>query len=500
MNRRLLLWAVLALVLVAAGRAPAQLLEDADDTILTLEKSVVLILCVSQDFNCVTPWKTTRMGQGLGSGFVIEGNRILTNAHNVSNHKYIEVKKQNLARRYPAIVTFIAHDCDLAVLSVLDESFFDDTIALELGALPRINSKVRTYGFPVGGSQVSITEGVVSRIQTGVYIHTQADSHLVVQTDAAVNPGNSGGPVMQDGKLVGVAFQNMREADNIGFMIPTTVIRHFLKDIEDGIYDGFGSLGFTSFGGLHNKTYASWLKVPPGEDGIVVMRTMMHSSVENQFQKGDVITRIDDYNIDNDGMVRMYGLCVQMGEVIESKQIGETVELTFYRGGEKMTCSATIALNRPLLDYARAFDVAPRHVVYGGLTFVPMTRNYLESWGSNWISEMPFYLRYLFFDSEQLNTRRDRREYVVLSEILSHAVNDYCGDFEDHVVESVNGILINGLEDMPRALEDSKDGFLVIKFMGLERPLVMDAQKAAEAQENILQNYAVPVAANLEGN
>jgi S1-C subfamily serine protease len=486
-----------AAILLAVGAARGQLAED--DGLLTLEKSVVMIQCVSQDFDYVTPWKKMTVSQGLGSGFVVEGKRILTNAHNVSNHRYIEVKKQNLARRYPAVVTFIGHDCDLATLAVLDETFFDDTAPLEFGGLPKVNSTVRTYGFPVGGSQVSITEGVVSRIQMGTYIHTQADSHLVVQTDAAVNPGNSGGPVMQDGKVVGVAFQNLRDADNIGFLIPTTVVGHFLKDIEDGEYDGFGSLGFSSFTGLHNKAYAAWLKAPPGEEGIVVLKTMMHSSVEGKFQKGDVITKIDDYAIDNDGMVRVYGLSVHMSEIVEQKQIGETVEIAFHRDGQAMAETATVALNRPVLDYARAYDVPPRHVVYAGLTFVPMTRNYLEVWGNSWISDIPFYLRYLFYDSEQLNADRQRKEYVVLSEILADEVNAYCGGFEDHVVETVNGTEIHSLEEMPRALEDSKDGFCVIRFMGVERPLVLDAEAAQAAQEAILERYAVPVAANLEG-
>ena len=99
------------------------------------------------------------------------------------------------------------------------------------------------------------------------YAHTGADSHLVIQTDAAINPGNSGGPVMQDGKVVGVAFQGLRQADNIGYMIPTTVIRHFLADINDGKYDGFGSLGVMLYPGLHNPSYKDYLKVPAGPAG-----------------------------------------------------------------------------------------------------------------------------------------------------------------------------------------------------------------------------------------
>ncbi|MBN1124467.1 MAG: trypsin-like peptidase domain-containing protein [Sedimentisphaerales bacterium] len=465
----------------------------------TLEKSVIMIRAVAQEFDYVTPWKQRPMNQGLGSGFIIEGDRILTNAHNVSNAKYVEVKKQNLPKRYPAIIMYVGHDCDLAMLTVLDKSFFEGTIPLELGDLPEVNSTVQTYGFPVGGQQVSITEGVVSRVQMGTYSHTQADSHLVVQTDAAINPGNSGGPVVQNGKVVGVAFQGLREADNIGYMIPTTVIRHFLKDVIDRQYDSFGSLGFSFFPGLHNESYSRYLKVPDGKEGIVVLNTMMHSSVEGVLQREDVITKIDDYDIDNDGMIRIDGRFIHMSEIIERKQIGDKVNLVFYRDGQEKTADVTIALNRPILDYSRHFDQQPRYVVFAGLTFVPVTRNYLEVWGRNWISDIPPYLRYLFSDSIYLNKDPERQEYVVLSEILPDEVNVYAGGFEDRVVEKVNGIKIWSLNDLVDAFKLNIDGFCILEFVDSEMPLILNAEAANKRHPLILEKYQVPAETNLEG-
>jgi len=463
-----------------------------------LEKSVVLILSAKQDFDYTTPWKQTAMSQGIGSGFVIAGGRVLTNAHNVSNNKYLELKKEKFAKRYPAKVAFIGHDCDLAILTVDDESFFDGTVPLELAGIPKVNTTVSTYGFPLGGSRISVTEGVVSRIEMDVYAHSGADAHLVIQTDAAINPGNSGGPVMQNGKVVGVAFQGLRQAENIGYLIPTTVIRHFLADIEDGKYDGFGSLGVSLYPGLHSTSYKDYLKVPRKEDGTVVIFTMMHSSVESILQPGDVITRIDDYNIDNDGMVQMYGLTLDMAEVIENKQIGETVELTFYRRGKLMKETATVALNRPILEYARQYDRPPRYVCFAGLTFISVTRNFLESWGYDWLTDIPYYLRYLFYNSMQLNTDRQRKEYVVLAEIMPDEVNSYADDFEDKPVESINGTTIHSLDDVYNAFKQPVDDFHIIKFMGSSRPLIIDAQKAGLRRQQILEKYHIPAEARLE--
>jgi len=458
----------------------------------SLDKSVVMIRSVQQEFDHVTPWKQAEVAQGIGSGFVISGQRIITNAHNASNYKYVEVRKEYEAKRYPAKVAFIGHDCDLAILTMDDDSFFNDMVPLELGPLPKVNSTVQTYGFPVGGRRISVTEGVVSRIQMDVYSHSRADSHLVVQTDAAINPGNSGGPVLQEGKVVGVAFQGLREAENIGYLIPTTVLEHFLADIEDGKYDGFGSVGFAFFPGLHSRSYADYLKVPPGRQGIVILNTLMHSSVENVLQAGDVITRIDDFDIDNDGMIKIYGLRLHMAEAIELKQIGENVEISFYRNGELNKISADVALNKPILPYWRQYDVEPRYEVFAGLTFVPVSRNFLETWGRTWITDMPFYLRYLFNDSEQLNTSRRRKEYVVLSKILPDEVNSYSGGFRSRVVESVNGIDIHSLSDLPDAFAQSRDGFCIVNFMGTAAPLILDSETANQRNPVIMEKYQIP--------
>ena len=69
-----------------------------------------------------------------------------------------------------------------------------------------------------GGDNISVTGGVVSRVEPTRYVHGAA--HLMaIQIDAAINPGNSGGPALMEDKVVGVAFQNLANAENIGYVI-----------------------------------------------------------------------------------------------------------------------------------------------------------------------------------------------------------------------------------------------------------------------------------------
>ena len=73
--------------------------------------------------------------------------------------------------------------------------------------IPELESTVSAYGYPIGGERMSVTTGIVSRIDFQLYTHSSIDQHLAIQISAQINPGNSGGPVMLNGKVVGVAFQ-----------------------------------------------------------------------------------------------------------------------------------------------------------------------------------------------------------------------------------------------------------------------------------------------------
>merc|ERR1719261_2011612 len=112
--------------------------------------------------------------------------------------------------------------------------------------VPHLEDDVLCVGFPVGGETISVTSGVISRIEVTTY--TQAAAELLgIQIDAAINSGNSGGPAFNEaGECVGVAFQSLGadEAENVGYVIPTVVVMHFLNDLmKHGKYTGFPTLG-----------------------------------------------------------------------------------------------------------------------------------------------------------------------------------------------------------------------------------------------------------------
>jgi len=109
--------------------------------------SVVKVYSTIQHENYQLPWQGGRSAAGTGSGFVIHGRRILTNAHVVSDVRFLQVQKDSDPRRFHAKVLFIGHDCDLAVLEVDDASFFEGTRPVRFAsALPKLNDVVTALG------------------------------------------------------------------------------------------------------------------------------------------------------------------------------------------------------------------------------------------------------------------------------------------------------------------------------------------------------------------
>jgi len=236
-----------------------------------IQKSLVRITATEVEPDYRAPWNSGGVQRGIGAGFVIDGDRIMTNAHVVSNSRYLTVERDGDPNKYPATVLFVAHDCDLALLKVASSGFFKNMVPLKLGGIPDLESTVSAYGYPLGGERMSVTTGIVSRIDFTLYTHSSVDSHLAIQISAQINPGNSGGPVMQDAKVVGVAFQGYSGdvAQGVAYMIPTPVIRRFLKDVEDGHYDRYVDLGIT-WTKLQNPAQRHFLGLKDDDRGALV--------------------------------------------------------------------------------------------------------------------------------------------------------------------------------------------------------------------------------------
>ena len=478
---RLIHLALLALLANAVFAAPSD-----------VYRSVLRIEVATQVPDYQTPWNSGRFGGGIGTGFIISKNRILTNAHVVSNARRVLITVHGSPVKYPAKVEYIAHDCDLALLSVENFKDFESFPSFAFGDVPSLESEVRVIGYPIGGDRISVTRGVVSRIDFQNYSHTRADSHLAIQIDAAINPGNSGGPVIQGDKVIGVAFQGLRQADNTGYIIPTPVIKRFLKDIEDGKYDHYVDLGFSEFP-LHNPAMRSALGLPDDGIGVLVTRVVASSASEGILKPGDVVTELDGYKVDSAGMVKIDGETVNLNEISERKFAGDKVAVRFLREGAWNDVEISLKPVPASRMYAIEYEKNPRYIVFGGLVFQPLDTNLFASAKFDDVT-----VRRLYTDYLPKGLFQKHRDVVVLTRVESDPITSQLGDFSGFAINKINGVEVTDLKHAYDLLHPEKaPEFHVIELFGADRPVVIPAAKIAEAEARIAKAYGITKMENL---
>lgn len=448
--------------------------------------SVVKVFAVFSNPNFYQPWQNFQQQINTGSGCIIEGNKILTNAHIVSNQTFIMIRKQGDAKKYTAKLLASGHDCDLSLLTVEDPKFFEGTKPMAIGELPRLQDKVAVLGYPVGGDNISVTEGVVSRIEPTVYTHS-GRFLLSVQIDAAINPGNSGGPVIKDGKLAGLAFQNAAQRENMGYIIPTTVIRHFLKDVEDKEYNGFPDID-VKISEMENPDIRKWAGMKDGQTGVLITRLPPLEKDKNIFLENDVILEIDGIKVANDGTVPFRENEIMFfGNLIWEKYIGDTSKFKVLRKGEEVDLSYKLSRLEKLVPQ-RFFDKYPSFYVIGGLLFVPLTQNYIDSWGSPWWNKAPRELVNYAFDGE---ISSKRKQVIILSEVFADDINVGYQSIKFQPVTKLNGKAPVDMKDLIDTIENTKEGFIDLE-LAKHIKVVLDVTKMRNANPEILKRYRIP--------
>ena len=454
-----------------------------------VDQAMVKIYTNSSAYNYYIPWSPDAPREKYGSGCVIHDDLILTNAHVVSDQTFLQVRREGDPDKYSASVVAVSHDADLALMTVDDPSFFQGITPLELGDLPQTRQQVTVYGYPVGGDALSTTQGVISRIETSRYVHSSL-SLLTVQLDAAINPGNSGGPAIIDERIVGVAMQSRDQAENIGYVIPVPVIEHFLRDLDDGELDGFPAAGF-SYQTVRNPAASRILGIEREQAGVIVSGMANDSPASAVLQPGDVVMNIDGRDIAGDGTVELRsGSRTALGYMISRRQLGDTITLETIRNGEPR--SVDMVLDATVHDLSivstKIYDIPPEYMVFGGVLFMPLTINYLETWGSEWYLNAPDYLTYPYLFS---NWRTEEtEEIVVLAYLLPSDVNTGYENLRNEAIVEVNGNPVVNFEEFVDLVEGSEGEFVRFRT-NLGKVMVLDRSSAIEANSTVMARYGV---------
>jgi S1-C subfamily serine protease len=477
------------LLLAPAVRAADQPAANAP-SLPAVENSVVKIFSTLRRPDLYRPWGKQAPTDITGSGVVIDGNLILTNAHMVQYASQVQVQANGSGDKVDATVVAIGEGMDLAILKLDDEKFFKDHRPVpRASVLPEVREAVFAYGYPTGGTSLSITKGIVSRIEYVPY--GLAAAGLRIQVDAAINPGNSGGPAISGDKMIGLAFAHASAGQNIGYIIPNEEIDLFLADVKDGHYDGKPYL-LDDTQTLENPVLRDFLKLDKSVEGTIVHHPYS-SDASYPLKEWDVITKIGDSAIDNEGMVRVGpNLRVRFNYRVQQLAKDGKVPLTVVRNGKTLAVQVPVHHSRPrLVDGLH--NGYPSYFVYGPIVFSRATIEFVAGLNNaNAFMTMGLSGSPLLTQIGEMPSA-DREELVIVaSPFFPHkTVKGYSNRF-GAVVDSINGVRVKSLKHLVTLLRDMKDDLVVIAFA--QKPgetIVLHRKDVVAATESILSDNGI---------
>ncbi|CAE7633978.1 DEGP10 [Symbiodinium pilosum] len=451
--------------------------------------------------NFADPWRKHSQQSSTGTGFLLDDRFVVTNAHVV--HRAVSVLVRATVGppvKWNARVVAVGLPCDLAILAVEDE-FWKGKESLSLSRdIPKLDDNVTCIGFPVGGENISVTRGVVSRIDVNM------DGLLRIQIDAAINPGNSGGPVLgSHGRVVGVAASHLKNASNIGYIIPTQVLEQFILcagvPTEGGCeatgkgYLGVSSLGVGRVQTLESHPLRRMLGLPEGcTAGVRVAKVWPLGSSSGKLEEDDVLLEIDGVEISQDGTVPLRdNERIHFQHLVTKRNAGqESVHLKVWRQKSEHEVDISLRPDRWLVPRMDGYDAAAEYTIVGGLVFIPLSHPWADLKCNDKHFNQARALIHQFFGQAMTE---EGQQVIILSKVLAHPCNSGYHGLGNIVLHSFAGQTMRNVAELARAVARCDQQQLVFNFL---RPngdgkelVVLDRADCQTAEAEILAQHLI---------
>ena len=315
-------------LLCSTASAATLVVIDLADIVDETSPSVVEVFTETKQ---VSSWFQEYVTEGAGSGVILsEDGYIVTNHHVIDGANTIKVRLSN-GQAYTAVLTGTDEKTDLAVLKINVSGL--PAAKLADSSTVRVGDFVIVIGNPLGELGGTVTEGIISAKDREVTI--DGETMTLLQTSAAVNPGNSGGGLFNlDGELVGVvnAKSSGDDIEGLAFAIPANTVKEITQElIQHGYVTGRPQLGISvaqiTKPGMGRQTYYS-------TPGLYITQ----SSVDNGLKAGDRIIKIDGTTINN---------AADVSTVLDRHSVGDVVEVIVSRSGKEITVDVKLTEQKP---------------------------------------------------------------------------------------------------------------------------------------------------------
>ena len=455
--------------------------------------SVIRVNVTTQSWDFHRPWGKRQPFTRRAIGAVLPGGRVLVTAELVANLTYLELETPEGGRKVPATVEAVDYEANLAVLKTDAADFLAGVPGLQV-AESAIGDPLSVWQLENNG-RLLVTQGPLTTAEIAAY---PVDGSFLIYRLTVRLQGREGSftlPVVRDGKLTGVLMGYDAQTNNAN-IIPAPIIRHFLKDIESGHYAGFPRISY-AFSATRDPALRRFAKIPADVTGGVYITDILKDgpAATAGLQKGDVLFAVDDSPVDQDGDFPddAYGQ-IPVAHLFNTHHfVGDKVKLHIVREGERKELEATLT-HRPPSSYVcdpYIIDQRPRFVIVGGLILQELSRQYLKDFGTDWLRRAPE--RLVYFDRVQTELFKDGpRKLVFLSRVLPTSATVGYEDLSSLLVKKINGVELQSLDDVPKALEKPENGFHKIEFEEDPKTIYLDAAEIQKTERMVQMQYRLP--------
>jgi len=461
-----------------------------------MKDSIVHLQISYYGYEQYQPWKNRDLSEGFAVGCAVTGNMVITTAQNVANAAFVQAKKSDRNEYIPAKIKLVDYENNLALIELDVNSLGKPLVPLVFSENYKKGNSVDFFWLSTTG-QIYNGRGFLDRVTVG----TSPFSFVPMLTFIAAGISDSTGSghlYCLNNKPLGIACwsNNNKEAG----IIPAKVINRFLADAENEKYNGTGMIGFDA-AKLLDPAMRKYLKMPDNlQNGIYLSSIYNIGTGSDVLKKGDVLLDIDGFALNPYGKFKhpQFDL-LPFDCLITGKTAGEKITFGIWRDAQKQTIETTVKnfdVAQMLVPWYE-LDCQPQYIIIGGCIFQKLTKTYLSARGSDWQGKVePLIYDYLL--NQAFNPTDQRKELVVLSYVLPAAINLGYHHLSQCVVDSINGMKISSMKDIPHALAlNPQQGYNVIKFEMNQPDIVLDRSQLESADMTIAKNYGINKLSNI---
>jgi hypothetical protein len=477
---------VASLMLATLAQAKEKPADSSSSGSFAWENSVIHIEVTSKEYSYVQPWARSEH-KVIKTGVVITGHQIVTTAEGLADQTLIRLQKQGGGLFSLGQLVWVDYQANLAVLTTDEKDFWTGLQPAQIADPVPVNGPAHILRWeddhledrPGDIERMFVTNSVLSFV-----------SVPALKIDSTMSGLGFGEAVVSGNRLIGLVTQQEGDAASA---IPASFISSILKARQAKTYTGLGYFDFT-WDPVQNPECLNYLQLPGPARGVIVKETGLKPGVASLVKARDVILRIDGFDIDAEGNYHDPQYQKLSLENLSSrlKWAGMDCKMTIWRDGKQQE----ITYQLPKAEYSdelvpnQSFDQVPQYVLAGGFVFVPLTNDYLRSWGADWRQHAPF--RLFYYNMGKVTPEHPER--VVLAQVLPAQVNLGYEGLRNAVVEKINGMPIRQIADVAEALKSPVDGFDVFTFAPGEtaQEAVLDAGALDDANQKIMSLFHIP--------